>query len=252
MQTILVTGGAYGTGHAIAEKFAQAGYRVYLTSREGERAHAAEQKLCEAYGDHAARGFELSPGDEAAISALFEAIQAEGHPLAALVLNAANLGHDLDSFSCELALWANVTQTNMVWNYALARAAAQRMRETGGGSIVFIASNTARRAIKGRSAYIASKGGMIALAKALAADWGEYHIRVNSLLPGAIRTERWDAHPAEWQRAKARRGTLPDIADFEDIANGVFYLATDLSKAVTGTELIIDGGVDGYMCTPDM
>ena len=116
------------------------------------------------------------------------------------------------------------------------------MREKGKGSIVFISSNTAYRAIPNRAAYSASKGGINAFAKALAVDLGKYGIRCNVVLPGTIKTERW----VQMGNKQIVNGTLTpigDISDFEDIANACLFFGTDMSKNVTGSELIVDGGM---------
>ena len=116
------------------------------------------------------------------------------------------------------------------------------MREKGKGSVVFISSNTAYRAIPNRAAYSASKGGINAFAKALAVDLGKYGIRCNVVLPGTIKTERW----VQMGNKQIVNGTLTpigDISDFEDLANACWFFGTDMSKNVTGTELIVDGGM---------
>ena len=124
----------------------------------------------------------------------------------------------------------------------IVRQASLRMKEAGGGSIVFISSNTAYRAIPNRAAYSASKGGINSLSRALAVDLGQYGIRSNVVLPGTIKTERWQ----NMNKNKTISGSLTplgDISDFEDIANAVWYFGTDLSKNVTGSELVVDGGM---------
>ncbi len=135
-----------------------------------------------------------------------------------------------------------VFETNLVWNFTIIRQAAKRMREKGKGSVVFISSNTAYRAIPNRAAYSASKGGINALTKALAVDLGPYGIRCNVVLPGTIKTERW----VQMGKKQIVNGTLTpigDISDFEDLANACWFFGTDMSKNITGTELIVDGGM---------
>jgi 3-oxoacyl-[acyl-carrier protein] reductase len=122
------------------------------------------------------------------------------------------------------------------------RQAAIRMREHGKGAVVFISSNTAYRAIPNRAAYSASKGGINSLAKALAVDLGQYGIRCNVVLPGTIKTQRW----VQMGSKQIVNGTLTpigDISDYEDIANAAFFLGTDMAKNITGTELMVDGGM---------
>ena len=135
-----------------------------------------------------------------------------------------------------------VFETNLVWNFMIVRQAALRMKEGGGGAVVFISSNTAYRAIPNRAAYSASKGGINALSRALAVDLGKYGIRCNVILPGTIKTERW-VQMGNKQIVNGTLTPLGDISDFEDIANACWFFGTDMSKNITGTELIIDGGM---------
>ena len=135
-----------------------------------------------------------------------------------------------------------VFETNLVWNFTMVRQAAIRMKEQGRGAIVFISSNTAYRVIPNRAAYSASKGGINSLSKALALDLGKFGIRSNVVLPGTIKTERW-VQMGSRQIVNGELTPMGDISDFEDIANACWYLGTDLSKNVTGTELILDGGM---------
>ena len=124
----------------------------------------------------------------------------------------------------------------------IVRQASLRMKENGGGSIVFISSNTAYRAIPNRAAYSASKGGINSFSRALAVDLGQYGIRSNVVLPGTIKTERW--HNMNKNKTISPSLTpLGDISDFDDLANACWFFATDMSKNITGTELVIDGGM---------
>jgi len=116
------------------------------------------------------------------------------------------------------------------------------MKEQGRGAVVFISSNTAYRAIPNRMAYCASKGGINSLSKAMAIDLGKYGIRSNVVLPGTIKTARW-VSMGNKQIVNGELTPIGDISDFEDIANAAFFLGTDLSKNITGTEIIVDGGM---------
>ena len=138
--------------------------------------------------------------------------------------------------------FGEVFETNLVWNFTIIRQAAIRMREKGKGSVVFISSNTAHRVIPNRAAYSASKGGIISLAKALALDLGKYKIRCNVVSPGTIKTERW-VQMGNKQIVNGSLTPIGDISDFEDLANACWFFGTDMSKNITGTELIVDGGM---------
>ncbi len=245
---VLITGAQSGTGFGIAERFAQQGWTVFVTSRRGEAACKAAEKLADTYGIFS-KGYECNIGDEQQVIDIFQDIDSTGHFVESVILNAANMGFDAadpaagqDFWSVSVEDFARVFETNLVWNFTIIRQAALRMRQQGKGSIVFISSNTAYRAIPNRAAYSASKGGINALSKALAVDLGSYGIRCNVVLPGTIKTERW-VQMGNKQIVNGELTPLGDISDFEDIANACLFFATDQSKNITGAELIVDGGM---------
>ena len=115
------------------------------------------------------------------------------------------------------------------------------MKNRGDGSIVFINSNTAYRAIPDRIAYEASKGGQLGMMRGLALDLGKYNIRVNAVLPGMIKTDRWDKNPNFYKDVPSRYTPLGDVAVGADVADAAWYFAT-LARNTTGAELVVDGG----------
>ncbi len=247
-KSVFITGAQTGTGYAIAEFFAKQHWNVFITSRRGEDAEKAARQLTERYGVFA-KGYECNIRNEQQIIDIFHDIDQTGHFVETLILNAANLGFRPDNPAAGQDFWSvsvedfqAVFETNLVWNFTIIRQAALRMREKQKGAIVFISSNTAYRAISNRAAYSASKGGINAFAKALAVDLGQYGIRCNAVLPGTIKTERW----TKMGNKQAIDGSLTpigDISDFEDIANVCWFLGTDMSKNITGTEIVVDGGM---------
>lgn len=247
-KAVFITGAQTGTGYGIAELFAKNGWNVFITSRSGEEAEKSAKKLVEDYRVFA-KGYECNIGNEQQVIDIFNDIDSLGYFVETVVLNAANMGFDpkdpaagQDFWTVPLEDFQRVFETNLVWNFSIVRQAAIRMREKGKGAVVFVSSNTAYRAIPNRAAYSASKGGINALTKALAVDLGPFGIRVNVVLPGTIKTARW----VEMGKKQIVNGTLTpigDISDFEDVANAVWYLGTDMSKNVTGTELTVDGGM---------
>ena len=244
-KSVFITGASSGTGFAIAKKFAIEGYDVFITSRKLQEAEQAAKKIAQQYNVTAV-GYELGAGNEQKVKDVFADIRQRGYLIDTLVLNAANLGIGMDIFNVELADFMNVFEVNIGWNFTMCREAALQMKEKHKGSIVFIGSNTSYRAIKGRSAYCASKGGMVSLAKALAVDLGAYGIRVNCVLPGMIKTERW-INSEELKKVPSNNTPIGDIAEFEDVANGVWYFGSDESRNTTGVELIIDGGMSAQL-----
>ena len=244
---LFVTGGTVGTGLATAKRFAAEGYSVFITSRDGDRAQAAADEVAAEYGVFA-KGYALDIRDEARVKAIFADIDALGYVVKTVVLNSADLGIGSDPvkgqpiFEVSIEDFQRVFETNLVWNFMIIRQAALRMKDNGGGAIVFISSNTAYRAIPNRCAYSASKGGINAMSKALAVDLGPYGIRSNVVLPGTIKTERW-VKMGKKQIVNGELTPIGDISDFEDIANAAWYGGSDQSKNVTGTAITVDGGI---------
>lgn len=248
MGAVFITGAQSGTGYGIAEHFAKKGWDIFITSRSGADAEESAKALSEKYGIFA-KGYECNIGNEQQVIDIFNDIDKTGRFVETVILNAANMGFDpkdpaagQDFWTVNVRDFAEVFETNLVWNFTIVRQAAVRMREKGGGSVVFISSNTAYRAIPNRAAYSASKGGINALVRALAVDLGPFGIRCNVVLPGTIKTNRW----VEMGSKHIVNGTLTpigDISDFEDIANACYFFGSDMSKNVTGTELIVDGGM---------
>lgn len=247
MSTVFITGAQSGTGFGIAEVFAKQGWDVIITSRRGNDAEKSAKILSEKYGIYS-KGYECNIRNEQQIIDIFKDIDREGKFVETVVLNAADMGFGsdpskgLDFFTLEIEDFQRVFETNLVWNFMIIRQAAIRMRENGKGAIVFISSNTAYRAIPNRAAYSASKGGINSLSKALAVDLGKYGIRSNVVLPGTIKTERW-VEMGKNQIVNGELTPIGDISDFEDVGNAAFYLGTNLSKNVTGTEITVDGGM---------
>ena len=250
-KAVFVTGATVGTGLAIAKKFAADGYAVFITSRDGAKAQAVAEEIGKEFSV-IAKGYGLGIRDEEAVKAVFRDIDAQGCIVKTVVLNAANLGFGddpakgMDPLTVDIADFQEVFETNLVWNFMIVRQAALRMKDHDGGTVVFISSNTAYRAIPNRTAYCASKGGINAMVKALAVDFGKYRIRVNAVLPGTIKTDRW-VQMGNKQIVNGELTPIGDISDFEDIANAAWFLGTDLSKNITGTELTVDGGMTSQL-----
>ncbi len=240
-KSVFITGATVNTGLGIAEKFAKEGYNLFLGSRSADNAKKTAKELSEKYGVFA-KGYGMKVFDEDDVKAIFADIKNSGYSIDTLVLNAANLGIRQQLFDVSIEEFMEVINTNIGWNFMLCRQAAIQMKEKGEGSIVFVNSNTAYRAIPDRIAYSASKSGALGMMRALALDLGKYNIRVNAVLPGMIKTDRWETNYNDCRNALSNYTPIGDIADFEDIANAVWYFGSDNSKNTTGAELTVDGG----------
>lgn len=253
-KAVFVTGGQSATGYAIAEFFASKGMNVFVGALDEKEACAAAKKISDKYGVYA-KGYECNLLNEKQINEVFDDIETTDYFVDTLILNAADmaLGSDpskgLDVWTLPLEVFSRVIETNIAGNFAIARRAAISMKERHHGAIVFISSNGVYRPNQNREAYLASKGGINALARCLAVDFGQYGIRSNTILPGTIKTERW-VSMGKKQIVNGEMTPIGDISDFEDIANAAWYLGTDLSKNVTGAELIVDGGMSCQLYPP--
>ena len=246
-KTVLITGACINTGVAIVEKFALCGYDIIFTGRNAEKVAVKEKEYKEKFKDVNIFGYCIDSlideitVDEESVKRMFAEIDKKGIFVETLVLNAADQGLSQKIFENPLTDLMRVINTNVVWNYCLSEHAARRMKENGGGNIVFVNSNTAYRAIPDRVAYVASKGGQLGLMRALALDLGKYNIRVNAVLPGMIKTDRWEKNPDFYRDVPSRYTPIGDVAVGEDIADAVYYFAAH-ARNTTGAELVVDGG----------
>lgn len=247
MKTVLITGACVNTGVAIVQRFAGEGYNVIFTGRSIESVTDAERAYRDRFPGVQIIGYTLDSlldektVDEESVERLFADLDKRGLFVETLVLNAADQGLGQRVFENPLTDFMKVINTNVVWNYCIAECAARRMKEQGGGNIVFINSNTAYRAIPDRIAYVASKGGQLGLMRALTLDLGKYNIRVNAVLPGMIRTDRWEKNPEFYATVPSRYTPIGDVAEGADIADAVYYFAAH-ARNTTGAELVVDGG----------
>lgn len=241
-KSVFVTGATNGTGYAIAARFAKEGYDVFIGSRNAENSIEAAKKLTAEYGVFA-KGYQTEIFNEENVKSIFADIRAQGYLLDTLVLNAANLGIGQVSLDVDINEFMGVYNTNIGWNFMLAREAAKQMKEKHKGSIVFITSNSAIRVSMDRCAYCSSKSAILAMSKSFAVDWGKYGIRSNCVLPGMIKTERWQNNVNNTKYCLPNYTPIEDIAEFEDIANAAWYFGSDESRNTTGAELVVDGGM---------
>lgn len=246
-KAVLVTGACINTGVAIVEKFASEGWQVVFTGRNFEKVKIAEKKYLTKYPNAEVYGYVIDSlvdertVDEDSLNQFFSWADEKGIIFDCVVLNAADQGLGMRIFENPLTDFMRVINTNVVWNYAIVERATKRMKNKKDGSIVFINSNTAYRAIPDRIAYEASKGAQLGMMRGLALDLGKYNIRVNAVLPGMIKTDRWEKNPDFYKAVPSRYTPLQDVAVGEDVADAVWYFVAH-ARNTTGAELVVDGG----------
>src|ERR1700739_1026497 len=252
----LVTGGASGIGAAVAELFAREGASVVVTDVDGLR--GAELVAGIKKVGHEAIFLEQDVTSEARWVEVVAEVERRYSRLDILVSN-AGLGISVPSIT-EMTLedWRRQTTINLDGVFLSVKHCLPLMRKNGGdGSIIMMSSLAGLRGSAGLSAYSATKGGVRLFAKSIAMECAIAGdgIRVNSVHPGIIDTPIWGKIPTEAsgrgqnapidpeERAKLVT-PLGRAGQATEIASGVLYLASDASRYVTGTELVIDGGMN--------
>ncbi len=241
----LVTGASRGIGAALCRGLAAEGAAVAIHHRPGAQEAADAEALARELRDDGARAAVVSGdvADKAQVEAFVAAARERLGPLDLLVANAAATARvpwtEIDGDEWRRVLGANLD--GLLW---CAQAVHDGMRERGGGAIVTVSSVTVELGAAGALHYVTSKAGIVGFTRALAREVGGEGIRVNCVMPGAIRTEAeleqfpdQDALAAEQAAAEHPRRGLP-----EDLVGAVVFLCSDESGFVTGQVLTVDGG----------
>jgi NAD(P)-dependent dehydrogenase (short-subunit alcohol dehydrogenase family) len=237
----LVTGAARGIGLATAKRFLAEGWRVALLDIERELLNEAVAGLKQAESTLA---LPCDVSDATGIAAAFAAVEQRFGRLDALVNNAgvAVFAPLLETSDAD---WSRILAVNLTGPFLCAKAAAPLMREHGGGAIVNITSISAVRASTLRSAYGTSKAGLAHLTKQLAVELASLGIRVNAVAPGPV-----DTAMAKAVHTAAIRADYHDAIPLnrygleEELAEAIFFLASERASYITGQILAVDGGFD--------
>lgn len=243
----LVTGGSTGIGLGLARGIAKQGGTVVIWARNEEKLAAAKQELEALGGRVTTQAVDVS--SQEAIKSAYGVLLAEHGRLDAAFANAGRPSKGRALLTLEAEEWHDLLATSLHGAFFTLQEAARHMvarAEAGdpGGSLVFCGSLSMFHGIKGIYNYAASKGGMGAVVRCMAAELGKFGIRANSVAPGLIKTDMMDGmpddHPMfEHFRSKTPIPRIGDPADFEAIAA---YLVSDASSFHTGDTIVIDGG----------
>jgi len=236
-RVVFVTGGASGIGAAIVAAFHGQGSKVAFVDRDRAAGEALAVRLS---GVRYAVCDVTEPG--ALERAIAEAAEALG-PVGVLINNVADdTRHAAAATGAEA--WRAALAVNLDPAFLASRAVHPGMKAAGGGAIVNLSSINALLGPPDMAAYVAAKGAINALTKALAREWGADGVRVNAISPGWVVTERqlalWltpQAEAAWMQQVALQRRILPD-----DVGRLALFLASDDASAITGQNLVIDGG----------
>ena len=243
----IVTGAASGIGRATAELLAREGATVLLTDRNEADGHAAAEAINAAGGEAAFVRHDVT--DESDWTSVVDGLMRRTGRLDILVNNAGVSGGLRPIVDTTLEDWRACLSVNLDGVFLGVKHGARAMRQSGGGSIINISSVLGLVGMPQAAAYAASKGGVRLLTKAAAMEFAASgdNIRVNSVHPGFIRTPMTKAREpdreAEWEAFMHSVQPTGEIGDPTDIAEGILHLASDASRFMTGSELVIDGGI---------
>jgi glucose 1-dehydrogenase len=243
----LITGGAQGIGYACAEAIAEMGARIVLADIQAEAVQAAADRL-----GNGTIGMVADMGDPAAITTLFDRIEAEVGPVSILVNN-AGIAIASDFLDTTLDQFRKVIDINLTGVFLATQRAARTMVAHGiEGAIVNMSSVNAVVAIPSIVGYCASKGGVAQLTKVASLALAPHNIRVNAVGPGSIDTAMMaavNADPAAFDRAMSRT-PLKRAGTPREIGDVVAFLASPKASYITGETIYVDGGRLGlnYTC----
>jgi D-xylose 1-dehydrogenase len=239
---VLVTGGGSGIGAQIVRRFSEQGARTAFLDFSSEPSRALVAEI-EAAGHGTPLFLECDLRDIEALRRAVTTAAGAVSPITALVNNAARDDrHAWDTVTPEY--WDERFATNLRHQFFAAQAVQPSMKAAGGGSIVNMGSTSWMIGQGGMAAYTAAKSAVLGLTRSLARDWGPDNIRVNSVAPGWIMTERQKTMwlTPEGVKELMARQCLKRQLDPDDIARVILFLCADDSAAMTNQSYIVDGG----------
>jgi NAD(P)-dependent dehydrogenase (short-subunit alcohol dehydrogenase family) len=245
-KVVLITGGAMGIGYATAQKFAELGANIAILDRDADAGGKAAHEL-QSSGQRAV----FFPCDVANASQVDRVLRSVSEELGGVDVLVSNAGIQRygDVTSTSKDLWEEVMSVNLNGCFYVAKSTIPLIAARGGGAIVVVASVQTFTAVGNSAAYVTSKHALLGLVRAMALDYATKNIRVNCVCPGAIDTPmlRWaaslDPNPENVINTCNRMHPLGRIGRPEEVANAIAFLASDWASFITGTALLVDGGM---------
>jgi NAD(P)-dependent dehydrogenase (short-subunit alcohol dehydrogenase family) len=238
----VVTGAGGGIGLSIAEVFAVEGAHVYIADVDGAAAASAAQGITARGQTATAVACDVTRGQD--VTALIRTLETN-HGKADVIVNNAGINVRADFRHLTDEEWVRLREVNLDGVVRIARDAFPLLKASGNGSLINVASIMGHRGLRQLAAYSATKGAVAALTRALAVEYAPYNIRVNTLSPGFVETaltERVLRNPAI-RKALLDQTPMRRFGTGEDIARAALFFASDDSTFVTGSELMVDGGM---------
>jgi len=239
MKKVLITGGSSGIGLAITEKFIQNGHKVAIIGRDENKLKNVKEK----FGENLfCFKCDLSKFKDIHL-VVDDILKKFGIPN--ILINNAGIHQKKDFFEVSDDDFINVINNNTVSVFIISREVASKMKENGGGVIINISSMAAIYGIPKVISYTASKAAIEGMTRAMAVELAQFNIRVNCIAPGFIKTDMSTSALEKDPERKMKvlsRTPLNRLGNIEEVANGVYFLASDEASYITGVVLPVDGG----------
>ena len=249
-KTVMITGSVRNTGRGIAEAFAAAGAKIIINGRNADDTKRVAAELRTQYNVEVIEAtMDIAIPEQ--VDKVFDRLETQGIKLDVLVNNAVIQAQGYAFADTPYAMLNDTFKVNVFGLFHCSQRATKMMQGQGGGSIINIGSNTATRPVKGRTAYVASRGAVDALTRAMAVDLAEFNIRVNTVAAGYIYSDRWPVLPESTVTRRRDNIPLGHECTADDIAKAVMFIASDDSPRTTGSCLTIDGGCSTQLLPAD-
>jgi NAD(P)-dependent dehydrogenase (short-subunit alcohol dehydrogenase family) len=240
----IVTGSSRGIGRAIAERLAEHGARVVISSRKQDACAAVAEAIVAARGPGTALAIAADIASKSDLRHLVDETTRVFGRIDALVCNAASNPYYGPMSGISDDQFHKVLDNNILANHWLIQMAAPGMIERKDGSIIIVSSVAGLKGSEALGAYAVSKAADLQLARNLADEWGQHNVRVNCIAPGLVRT---DFARALWENADTLRAVtvktpLRRIGEPDEIAGAAVFLASKAGSFVTGQTIVVDGG----------
>ena len=240
---IAITGASSGFGHHFAGVLSAAGGKVSLGARRTEKIQARVDEINENGGK--AHGASLDVTDRDSITAFFDSAETAFGPVDVLINNAGIEAGAKTYMMIDEDDWDSVIDTNLKSAWLMSKTFTERVvaNELGGGNIINVSSITDTRTIKGQFPYAVSKGGLTRMTEILALEAPRYGVRVNALAPGYILTDVSRVLLESDQSPEFMKGIpLRRYGEFDDLDGPILLLASDASRYMNGSVVVVDGG----------